>query len=174
LSLRFSCRPASLARMRERVAAANTAGWPGRIRACRLRRSKDRVAAFRGHCCGVSSTCSPSTVLHSPASRPPAPRCAAAALSQVQGQVGQAGLCGRLRSNSSSKLRHASRRRRGLVCYSVCKWRPRILSGQPAMFAAATLSRIRAKAFGRHEHRNDKNSFTLKSESQFSNGCVCH
>ena len=55
-------------------------------------RSEDGVAAFRGQCDGVSSDVLDLNRPHSPASRPPAPRCAAAALSQVQGQVGQVGV----------------------------------------------------------------------------------
>ena len=38
-----------------------------------------------------------------------------------------------------------------------CRRRARILSGEPAVFTAATISRIRARELGRHEDRNDKN-----------------
>jgi len=47
----------------------------------------------------------------------------------------------------------------GTRIYAVCRMRARILSGQPAMFAAATRSCIRARERGRHENRNDKTLF---------------
>jgi hypothetical protein len=71
------------------------------------------------------------------------------------------------RANSSSKLRHPSRRRRGLGIRPDCIRHARTLSGQPAVFAAATRSRIRARELGRHENRNDKNLLPFNPRPHF-------
>jgi len=76
--------------------------------------------------------------------------------SEFPNPVGQGGMCGRLRSNSSSKVLSTCRRRRRLIC-CVAEGSRDSLSGQPKLFAAPACSRIRVRDRVRHECRNDKN-----------------
>jgi hypothetical protein len=154
LSLRSSCRPAALARMRSRVGAANAAGLPVEIRYGLLQRSERGVAALRGHAEVFRAHARPQTSSH-------------ATLSDIRRSMQNGRVSaiprggrtrwrdfGRLRSNSSSKLRCVGRRRRGLDSLSRCRRQLRTLTGRPMASAAPTPWRIRAGDPGRHERCN--------------------
>jgi len=82
-----------------------------------------------------------STVLHA-ASSDLVPKLRMTFVAHFPGEVGQVGLRGRLRSNSSSKLLHPGRRRRELIAR--CRRPSGPFSGQPVALAAPGHSRIRA------------------------------
>jgi hypothetical protein len=114
------------------------------------------VAACRGQCEGVSSTCSPSTVKSRPLPDLPRPIAQRPLCRTSKGRSGG----GAVRTvEVELEFETPSHWPRNAATLSSLRrrMRARILSGQPAVFAAATLSRIRAREFGRHEDRNDKN-----------------
>ncbi len=82
------------------------------------------------------------------------------------GEVGQAGLCGRLRSNPSSKLQHHGRQRRELRFYSARKMPPRNSPGQPAAFAAPELVIFEQTTPDGMSNVTDKNFDFLKMEDR--------
>lgn len=90
-------------------------------------------------------------------SRPTSPRSfQRSSSSQLEGRSDKRGCEGRLRSSTSSKLRHGGRGTRRFPILP-SRRQPRVSAGPPAMFAAPAPVRIRANEAGRHEARNDKN-----------------
>jgi hypothetical protein len=117
LSFRPSCRMRSLARIRERGGASNALGWPDRRSGDPSATKKKMSRLLRRQ---VLRTFEHMLDLNRPSRplvRPPALN-AKRPLPSSLGQVGQAGLCGRLRSRLSAKLRHIGRRRRELVFFA--------------------------------------------------------
>ena len=78
----------------------------------------------------------------------------------TEGEVGQAGLCGRLRSNLSSKLQRAGRRRRDFSPRCRRKFRP--FSGRPGATAAPTHIEFESTRLAGTTTVTDKNPLSYK------------
>jgi len=104
--LRFPCRSASLARIGEGASAVKLVGWPGEVRGGILLRGKSGVPAFGGWMLRTFALRRDPQPSVTPACPTSSPDFTLAARSDKRGCEG------RLRSSTSSKLRHIDRRRR--------------------------------------------------------------
>ena len=153
--MRSSCRPASVARIRKRVVASNTAGWPVKVRDILLQTenlsSRLRRPALRSFGHGPTSTAKSRPIVR------PRPQIHGGRLASIPNQVGQAGAVRTVEVELEFETPQQQPRLAATPSSRHRRRPPRIPTGQPTVSAVPASYRIRANDAGRHENRNDKN-----------------